>query len=1246
MVTQAVNILVSILHLLPIFYASKMRISKAFFVSLGIFFCFFVCLSHALDTLRPGENLYGTETLVSASGVFELGFFGSSEPSNEYLGIWFTNDKNKKAIWVSNTDAPLLGSPAILSIRYDGNLVISGRGPIPRIVNYGQLATSSNTSAKILDSGNLILMEGEKIIWQSFHYPTDTFLPGMKLGWFDIGTDHVMKAFLVSWLSPSVPGNGPFSLGLDSITWSTFNVWRSDGAYQEIGFWDNNTFRFFFQNPLDGYNFSFFSNSKEVYLTFNNKGSYFSWFVLASNGYINEFKMDGQDISVVNHSLCDDTQLSKSTDCLVMMPSKCEEGGHFSEIRGLMPNSMVINWSIHTGLSDCALICRSNCSCTAYASLHDDGTGCELYYGDRSDLLNMIERGNNTVYVRDDAPESDLQRKRKLVLVIAPVVSLILIILMLFLCYLRWRKCDYLGTNGRQCRITDSVELLLLQLTNNENATNYIELGRKKDHELPLLSFSCIAAATDNFSAANKLGEGGFGPVYKGELRGHEIAIKRLSKRSGQGLEEFKNEVKLISKLQHRNLVKVLGCCLEQEEKILIYEYMANKSLDYFIFDPTRQTSLDWKKRVDIIEGIAQGLLYLHRYSSLRIIHRDLKTSNILLDAYMNPKISDFGMARIFFENDDRSKTKRVVGTYGYMSPEYAVHGLFSTKSDIFSFGVILLEIVSGRKSTTFCQSDSSLNLLGYAWDLWKDGRCVELMDPTLTDSCSFALGLDSNNRTQLKVWHRNGVSRQIAFWDGQRLKFMIESSSEDYNFSFVSKPDEVYITFNTRENYTSSWFVMSSTGQIQEYKMLGQKISMVNRSICENTTVSDATDCYIVRPSLCQDGDKFSEIKGSMPNSIVISDSAHLGLSDCEILCRGNCSCTAFAPFRDDGTGCEFYYGDKRALLGIIGVGKSIIYVRGDILPKPGDTGEQNSRRLRLLVIIPVVSLIVPIIVALICYIQWRKQACRGGKGNEDNTRRSLERFLFQIGSNVAALDEDKPEDRYNQKQDHELPLLSFSCMATATKNFSYENKLGEGGFGPVYKGVLLGHEIAVKRLSKQSGQGLEEFKNEVQLISKLQHRNLVRLLGCCIENEEKILIYEYMVNNSLDSFLFDPTKKILLDWKNRVFIIEGIAQGLLYLHKYSRFRIIHRDLKTSNILLDPHMNPKISDFGMARIFGEDEVRAKTNRVVGTYGYMSPEYVVHGHFSTKSDVFEPTRICLGFVERRKRLGVDGSNII
>ncbi|GMY35906.1 g-type lectin s-receptor-like serine/threonine-protein kinase [Fagus crenata] len=378
-----------------------MRISKAFSVCLGIFSCFFVYLSHAVDTLRPGENLYDTETLVSASGVFELGFFGSIESSNEYLGI----------VWVANRDTPLMDSPVVLSIRYDGNLVISGRGPIPRIVNYGQLATSNDTSAKILDSGNLILMEGAKIIWQSFQYPTDTFLPGMKLGWFDVDTDHVEKSFLVSWLSLSVPGSGSFALGLDSDTRTSFNVWRRDGAYQQIGFWDGHTFRFFFQNSSDSHSFSFFSNSKEIYLTFNNnEGNYFSWFVLASNGEINEFKMEGQDISVVNHSLCDDTLVHNSTGCLVTMPSKCRDGGDFSEIRGLMPNSMVVNWTVHIGPIDCELMCSSNCSCTAYASLRDDETGCEFYYGDKSDLLTMIERGNNTVYVRGDALQSGMMK--------------------------------------------------------------------------------------------------------------------------------------------------------------------------------------------------------------------------------------------------------------------------------------------------------------------------------------------------------------------------------------------------------------------------------------------------------------------------------------------------------------------------------------------------------------------------------------------------------------------------------------------------------------------------------------------------------------------------------------------------------------------------------------------------------------------------------------------------------------------
>ncbi|XP_077243478.1 cysteine-rich receptor-like protein kinase 10 isoform X2 [Tasmannia lanceolata] len=253
--------------------------------------------------------------------------------------------------------------------------------------------------------------------------------------------------------------------------------------------------------------------------------------------------------------------------------------------------------------------------------------------------------------------------------------------------------------------------------------------------ELPLIDFGTVKDATDNFSTANKLGEGGFGPVYKGILPdGKEIAVKRLSRNSGQGLEEFKNEVMLIAKLQHRNLVRLLCWCIQEEEKLLIYEYMPNTSLDVFLFDPNKHGELNWKRRVDIIRGIARGLLYLHEDSRLKIIHRDLKASNVLLDKDMNPKISDFGMARIFSGNQNEANTNRVVGTYGYMAPEYAMEGIFSVKSDVFSFGVLLLEIVSGKRNSGFYLSEHAQSLLTYAWRLWVESKGQELIDPSFID--------------------------------------------------------------------------------------------------------------------------------------------------------------------------------------------------------------------------------------------------------------------------------------------------------------------------------------------------------------------------------------------------------------------------------------------------------------------------------------------------------------------------------
>eukprot|EP01018_Ginkgo_biloba_P040466 Gb_31433 [translate_table: standard] len=252
-------------------------------------------------------------------------------------------------------------------------------------------------------------------------------------------------------------------------------------------------------------------------------------------------------------------------------------------------------------------------------------------------------------------------------------------------------------------------------------------------------AYSSLArVATDNFNKDNKLGEGGFGPVYKGRISdGTEVAVKMLSVRSMQGKREFMNEVKLVAKIQHRNLVRILGCCSDGPEKLLVYEYLPNKSLDTFLFDPEKSKLLDWKKRYNIIIGIVRGLLYLHQDSQLRIIHRDIKASNILLDDNLNPKIADFGLAKIFPEGETHIST-RVVGTQlvvlcsSYMAPEYVMQGQLSEKADVYSFGLLLLEIVSGRKNTDFDLLPEMQVLLGWAWGLYNEGRIADVVDQTI----------------------------------------------------------------------------------------------------------------------------------------------------------------------------------------------------------------------------------------------------------------------------------------------------------------------------------------------------------------------------------------------------------------------------------------------------------------------------------------------------------------------------------
>ncbi|KAL3740642.1 hypothetical protein ACJRO7_021850 [Eucalyptus globulus] len=322
----------------------------------------------------------------------------------------------------------------------------------------------------------------------------------------------------------------------------------------------------------------------------------------------------------------------------------------------------------------------------------------------------------------------DKWKKGRIVLIVGILGLLLAVLAGSCAVYFNWRKAKQDLERSPHAVLHDLVNPVSVEITEEGNLVS--------SEELPFMDLATLKAATDDFSSSNKLGQGGFGTVYKGLLSdGKEVAVKRLSRKSWQGLEEFKNEVILIAKLQHRNLVRLLGCGIEGDEKLLVYEFMPNKSLDIYIFDSDQRAQLDWYTCNYIIDGIARGLVYLHEDSRLRIIHRDLKPSNVLLDHEMVAKISDFGMARIFCENQSSANTRRVVGTYGYMAPEYAMGGLFSVKSDVFSFGVILLEIISGKRNSGFYLTEQAQTLLAYAWKLWTEGKELELVDPSLAES-------------------------------------------------------------------------------------------------------------------------------------------------------------------------------------------------------------------------------------------------------------------------------------------------------------------------------------------------------------------------------------------------------------------------------------------------------------------------------------------------------------------------------
>ncbi|CAH8252490.1 unnamed protein product [Arabidopsis lyrata] len=902
--------------------------------------------------------------------------------------------------------------------------------------------------------------------------------------------------------------------------------------------------------------------------------------------------------------------------------------------------------------------------------------------------------------------------------------------------------------------------LLKQQLTTSKHGK--VEMSR-------IFSSKELKKATDNFSMNRVLGQGGQGTVYKGMLvDGRIVAVKRSKVVGEDKMEEFINEVVLLSQINHRNIVKLMGCCLETEVPILVYEYIPNEDLFKRLHEKSESNdyTMTWEVRLRIAIEIAGALSYMHSAASFPIYHRDIKTTNILLDEKYRARVSDFGTSRSI-TIDQTHLTTLVAGTFGYMDPEYFLSSQYTDKSDVYSFGIVLVELITGEKPVSRIRCEEGRGLATDFLEAMKENRVVDIIDDRIKEEnklyqvmavaklarkCLSRKGRKRPNMREVSleleriVLHHlraatpptsntstscnrtcGGISIPFPFGIGGKDCYLnnwyevvcntTTSGSSSTTVPLLSRINKEVVNIYLPDGYPEPYGVVhikgpvtslgcsSNTSQVPQKSLSGLNVTgkgspyfltdenrLVAVGCGTKALMTDIESEILGCESSCEDSTSSKEVTNSICNGykccqaripterpqamgVNIEINNGTGGGGCKVAFLTN---TRYLPsnvtepekfhadgyavvelgwyfdtsdsrfrnplgcinltrsngsyFADDNCLCQYgYFSDINYRNCYCGNGfTGNPYIRGgcidiDECKVPNKCGEDTCENIVgmykcvpkitkpakpavlrgvLIGLLGLLFLVIGIF-GLFKVIRKRRRIIRSMKFFKRNGGLLLKQQLTTKDGSVEM-----------------SKIFSSRELEKATDNYSIDRVLGQGGQGTVYKGMLVdGSIVAVKRSKVVDEDKMEEFINEVVLLSQINHRNIVKLLGCCLETEVPILVYEYIPNGDLFKRLHDEYDDYKMTWEVRLGIAIEIAGALTYMHSAASFPIFHRDIKTTNILLDEKYRAKMSDFGTSRSVTTDQTHL-TTLVAGTFGYMDPEYFLSSQYTHKSDVY------------------------